>query len=296
MNPGTFEMGDCVSEGEYTLHSRFTRAVNFRRTTPSGGEEVVSVVDPSVGPGPGAIVLSSLERPPGRSLADRLRVDGGSFILGDERFDAARGTRFRSDLGNVLEGWRQASAEALDQGLARFREQVLSEAPRRSLVFLLEPSVTPPASAGFEAVLVERFREAAAALAAGEIGLAMSRLQGLGWGLTPSGDDFIAGLLLARHVLEVGVAGGSRSPWFRALRGAEAGLDFGRMTPLSRAFIGHASSGRANAKWLRLLAELPRGPSEELDAAIRAVLDVGASSGADMATGFLFTMEKGRSR
>ncbi len=117
-----------------------------------------------------------------------------------------------------------------------------------------------------------------AALAAGDRERAHSAAQALigeGEGLTPFGDDVVAGALAALVLLGA-----------RALAAAVAGvLDIarGRTTALSAALLRHAARGEVPAPIGRLLTALAgRG---DPSAALAAVLAVGHSSGRGLAHG-----------
>lgn len=100
-------------------------------------------------------------------------------------------------------------------------------------------------------------------------------LAGLGVGLTPAGDDVLAGAMLRLHLEG---------------RGEEAATLYGAAAPLttrlSRAFLAAARDGRVNAAWMRLLHTLHTGPAEALEQALARILVFGATSGADMLLGF----------
>jgi hypothetical protein len=105
------------------------------------------------------------------------------------------------------------------------------------------------------------------------------RLAGLGRGLTPSGDDFLTGVMLwawLAHVKPHSVC--------RAL--VDAAAD--RTTTLSAAFLRAAARGECMAAWHRLLFALSEGSDEELAAAVGTVLAYGATSGTDALAGFLW--------
>jgi hypothetical protein len=59
-------------------------------------------------------------------------------------------------------------------------------------------------------------------------------------------------------------------------------------TTLSAALLGAAARGECSAAWHLLLAALSQGGDSHLDAAVRDVLSVGATSGADTLAGFLW--------
>ncbi|MEU6740415.1 DUF2877 domain-containing protein [Streptosporangium sandarakinum] len=112
---------------------------------------------------------------------------------------------------------------------------------------------------------------------------AAERLVGLGPGLTPSGDDVLAGTLVAlRHL---GTAAGAR----RAVRladrlGAAVARDArGRTTAVSATLLHCAARGQACAEVLAVLRALTGG--WPLEPALERLLRLGHTSGADLAWG-----------
>jgi hypothetical protein len=109
-------------------------------------------------------------------------------------------------------------------------------------------------------------------------------LAGLGGGLTPAGDDFLAGAMVWAWLAHPAPA-----PLCRAL--VEVAIP--RTTTLSAALLRAAARGECSAPWHALLAALSAEPSEEGEAEIRAavhgILAHGATSGADGLAGFLYT-------
>ena len=102
-------------------------------------------------------------------------------------------------------------------------------------------------------------------------------LSGLGSGLTPSGDDVLAGLALG---IRAGL-GTLPEPLAAALDDAVEG----RTTDLAVARVRHAVAGRPDEAVHRLLTALVDGPADDLDPAVRAVVEYGHSSGADTLVG-----------
>lgn len=100
-------------------------------------------------------------------------------------------------------------------------------------------------------------------------------LVGLGPGLTPAGDDLLAGMLVTLHAL-----GRCRTAASIADR-----IDLDRTTPISAALLAQATSGRAARPLLELLRSLT-GASSTGDA-LDGLLAVGATSGRWLATGAL---------
>ena len=110
---------------------------------------------------------------------------------------------------------------------------------------------------------------------------AVRALVGLGPGLTPAGDDWLAGWLLAQHL-------GEDLRGLRNLEGLIVALAGDRTTTLSRALLACAAAGEADAAWHALLATLAEVPMTNLPIYQRTqtILSHGATSGAAMLTGF----------
>ena len=108
---------------------------------------------------------------------------------------------------------------------------------------------------------------------------AAAHLAGLGIGLTPAGDDFLAGIMLWAWL-----AYPAPGPLCRALVEAAAP----RTTTLSAAFLRAAARGECDANWHQLLAALSTGSAAQLAPAVQQVVAHGATSGADMLAGFLW--------
>lgn len=126
-----------------------------------------------------------------------------------------------------------------------------------------------------------------AAVRSGALGPALheaARLVGLGPGLTPSGDDFITGLLIGMHCQPMD----ARQMAIVTALGDGVEALATRTTDVSRVYLGWAVRGRATER-LRDVAAAINAPRRAgaLDAAIAAALYVGATSGADGLLGLL---------
>jgi hypothetical protein len=127
---------------------------------------------------------------------------------------------------------------------------------------------------------------AATGASTAELAAAAQALVGLGCGLTPGGDDVLSGLLVGLH------AGGrtdlARRIGDRVLRGITE-----RTTMLSADMLRLAAAGQAGAEVLAVLRAIHRPEPEKaptaaggrLTASVEALLSVGHTSGADLATG-----------
>jgi len=114
---------------------------------------------------------------------------------------------------------------------------------------------------------------------------AATSLAGLGPGLTPSGDDFLAGFAAAWTLLAASLArdGAARR---RVTAAVESGARAGA-SPLGHAWLAHAVRGELPEPMTRFAGALLDAEPRDLAVAVRGVLAVGASSGTDWTVGFL---------
>lgn len=157
------------------------------------------------------------------------------------------------------------------------------ELPDDSLLDLFRPASSGNSHA---AALMVRARPAAEQLVAGlsrrDDRLAVAGAQslaGLGGGLTPAGDDFIVGVLLAAWAGLYGPGAEYLSP---ALVAAAAP----RTTTLSGAYLRAAAVGECTAHWHTLFAAQQHGDHRAAREAVQALVSIGHTSGADALAGF----------
>jgi hypothetical protein len=178
--------------------------------------------------------------------------------------------------------------EDLARRMRPARATVVAEGARESLLPVLWASgrdVFRPGFVGAASLPVRLLCDAAARREAPSVARAARGLAGLGPGLTPSGDDLLAGFAAAWTLVgeSLGLGGAAHQRVTDAiLAGAERGA-----SPLGRAWLEHACRGELLEPMTRfvgaLLAERPCEP----DAAVRGALAVGSSSGTDWMAGFL---------
>lgn len=110
-----------------------------------------------------------------------------------------------------------------------------------------------------------------------------SSLAGLGPGLTPAGDDFLAGILLALALTQEHRADAELAEIAGLLLETAAP----RTHEISAAYLRAAYAGEASERWHALIGALSAGNGVEAAAAAEAVMKFGETSGADMLAGFL---------
>lgn len=122
---------------------------------------------------------------------------------------------------------------------------------------------------------------------------AARRLAGLGPGLTPAGDDWLAGWLVGLRVQRIVEPDSGRGRLAietvgrSVLQGASD-----QTTELSLAFLAAAVDGAAPQAWHQFIDALGSADPMQLQDAADQVVSVGATSGSDMLAGFLTPFDR----
>jgi hypothetical protein len=249
------------------VHSAYARTVNVVLEGPAG-EAWISLHGPGPVPAPFGIACAALPEPGGLAGAP-VRAGGGRLAIGP---------RLRLVLGGAV-----VVDAALPAGTPVPAPWPVPPAPvgLAAAVAAVLAGASPPGEtlARLAVPALRRLRAATAAADAGACVAAARPLVGLGPGLTPSGDDLLAGWLAGLR------AGPARA---RALaRRAGPGVLAAARTrtgAISRAFLAAAAAGLAGEP-LRGFAMRPDA------AAAAAVLGWGATSGADLLAGYRLARE-----
>lgn len=264
--------GDRIPCGDYALHSRFDKAANL---TSGGG--LVALVRPEVGAGPLNIVLRGFTP---RACPRKLTVEPDGFILGGRVLPKSSGELYRSfaDLGGT-------DPDHFASNLDVLREELTRQAPPGGAAVLLDPGAVRVRSR-FDRELAAGMRAGARELNEGDPAKGARRLRGLGRGLTPAGDDVLAGFLAGCSVVE-GLFNRDMGRIKRAVFTNARGRNL-----ISNAFLVCAREGRLFERLKRLVEACALSSEQNVAARVKDVVRVGGTSGADIATGFLLAAER----
>jgi hypothetical protein len=191
--------------------------------------------------------------------------------------------------------WRPPSppekwhAGTLTKGLAALAARAASETRQVGFVSLVEPlargSLDEAAACTTASPLRHLARPAIIALAEwlaadsdDPPGGAAEMLLGLGPGLTPSGDDFLGGALIALHTLGRADIAARLAAWALPLARERTGA-------ISLAHLACAAAGEGSAALHDLLAALLAADEAGIAAGVAALAAIGHSSGWDMLAG-----------
>ena len=234
-------MGDRIRPGAYAVKARFARSVLLL----GEADRALFIVDRSIGAGPLNLVA---DNPHVFATGESLAIPSRCPV---RRFDSA--------MPRLSPAERAALLQVLESSLPRY-------APAESLVSLFFPAKR------LSRVLQARnalFQAAFAHFASGRLKVGIRLIRGCGEGLTPSGDDFLCGMILACRL--------RRNP-----AAANYILERARgQNPVSNAFLELSAQGRVNVAVQRLL----QSPAP---ARIKAVCAFGHGSGSDLLCGIRY--------
>ena len=206
---------------------------------------VFAVLSPRSWPGPLHLVTASLPRLP--TAGERVIAAGTVLVVGG----------LEIDFGDA-QLWYPALPDRLDY----------------------DPAVWAGAVPLVEPDLASVWDEAADSVAAGDLASTCRLLEGRGGGLTPAGDDALAGIML------VAAADRSQRPTLRRLAGRACTSD------LSRAFLAWAARGTSIEPAHAVLEAAASGNRVGLVRAARTLAAVGASSGRALLAGLALAISE----
>lgn len=253
--------------GRATVHSVFERVINLQ----SAGGELFAIGAAGVDDAPSTVVADGPLAVSGVTPGDPVAAGDNSIAIPGRVELALAGAR----------AWR-AVLPAYPAHDARLRRNLA--VVRAALARHSPPTAFSALGRELDALLAHRRGLLCAALAAGDRDAACRHGQamlGLGHGLTPSGDDFLAGLMVVLH-LPGGPGVALRDVGLQMVHGAER-----RTNAVSVAMLRSAAEGRVRECVIALLRELVAGDPHGLDGALARVLAIGSTSGSDMAAGIV---------
>ena len=267
-------IGDQVEEGTYPFHSRFHRVVNFRH-----GNILISVVNEEIGPGPRNIVVRDLDAGPACNRVAPLEVGARMIAFNNCRFQFTDNHYYHSTVALDT-----CNPRRFHHNLSVFGDHLRTMSSPKSLSFLLDDKRTGNFRPGFERAFVGQIRRGVCQVMDGDLLRGVRHLKGCGLGLTPSGDDFIAGLLIGLNLLQQLRGRDYRKTADAVFRAAKGRNIF------SNSFLDLARRGLLFGRMKDVILALVRDSEQAVRKSTEKLLAIGGSSGADLGTGFFMTV------
>ena len=171
------------------------------------------------------------------------------------------------------------------EGLVPLLEDVETKGPMKVFLESQEKSVSEKARPHIEQLMWGLFSGDLAAVTENA-----GAILGLGPGLTPSCDDFLAGLLMSLGFAGKSFYGKDRAAarFFKKAGDAIYGLSKEKTTIYSRGLIDDARHGEGPRSAIGLIRCLVTGSPEDTASAAKTLIGMGASTGADLAVGIYY--------
>lgn len=268
--------GDKIQDGDYCHHSSFSRVVNFYR--PQVKEHpLLSFGMPGTSPAPHHLIVNECIFAQLKN-SKTITIKENEVIFGEKKLTLAK-ERFASDLSLK----NTHSKNSLDQIIERLEKEAQAHIHPDSLMPILWDE--PESPRAFTRALHHHFKEKVEHWNSPEEVLNdIPKIQGAGVGLTPSGDDFIAGMIAGLHflqqVLEVELEKAILSIYQLAKNA----------NPYSMTFLDQAVRGSFSDHLLSFMTALAE--KVDFNSELQHLLAYGETSGADWLTGFILTLKR----
>jgi len=264
-------IGDKVQQGTYKVHSRFNRVINFINC-----DQLISIVEKEIGAGPVNIVFEGVNL----DGIHALKIEHQSILLGKIKIDFQNIFYYHSSID--FEHW---DIKTFKKNLTFFKTLLIKTSPQKSLAFLLDEGRINDFHSEFEKMFVKQISNGVSEIFNGDMLSGVKKIKGCGFGLTPSGDDFIAGMLIGFNFIQKML----RKNFYNLINSIYE-ISKGENI-FSNTFMNLAKDGMVFEKMKRLLTDISYRGEKEICQSTERLFSVGASSGADMATGFYMTIQ-----
>lgn len=259
--------GDCIKNGEYKLHSKFKSVHNY-----TNNRDLVSLVSAEVGRGPNNIVLNNFPE-----LAEQnLVISNPTLSIGNTALHIASvEPRLKEDIAI-------SNITILLSGIKILLDDISNKIAPKSLGFLLFPQNEIFFKTTFERAFLAHVKQAVQNISIEKLPTITKKMKGVGFGLTPSGDDFNCGILYAfnylNRILSYDFLGTIEKCYFNSIGN----------NLISNTFLKFAYSNNYYENFYELLKALKQ--NNDISHYVNKVISSGHTSGSDMLTGFILTI------
>ncbi len=260
-------LGKQFPQGRFErVQSRFERVINFHWE-----DRIISLCDESVLPAPLRIIVGNLRIEQVKSVR---RIDECTIWIEKERFELTPQQIYDPAVVFKSGAWKTIVAKVGE--LTKIYNTVCRG---KGLQYLLGGQSDPASAGPLEKALRRRFREGYEACLAGNFKAAISCLRGLGGGLTPAGDDFLAGLQTG-----LGLAEQTAKLDLAETRQFIYSYSFSQ-SPIVNTLRYQSYNALYPQEWRDLVTTLVS--NGDLRASVKAIVATGETSGSDMLAGFI---------
>jgi hypothetical protein len=263
--------GDRIQSGAYSLHSRYDSCLNLQDQ-----EKLISCMYKLGWAGPTQIIMHGIDLNQIESIIIR---DRQMMINQDYDLPIADDVIFESSIE-----LQDIAVERMETHIGLSIAALLEFAHVKSLAFIFDRSRLRHFSSAFETAFFNHVVAGVDTMLQGDVLGGLCSLKGVGFGLTPSGDDFIAGFLFGLYLLQQ-IHQSDLSALRETIYVRTKGSNL-----LSNTFLYLASQGRFSKRLKGFVGALRHHDPSQLIPALKQVLAMGTTSGADLLCGLFFAL------
>lgn len=270
--PKIVQIGDGLQTGKYKPHSCFSKVVNLKNQ--EGNFCFVTNNAENIAPNGIFIEACPVEKIKSIEISD---ID---LIVNDDVFPFKEILVYESGIDLNL-----INTIVFEQRLKTIPENHLALFPENSLIFLLNRENLTFFNSSFEKAFAQNALTAAELIISGKIVDGIKKIKGTGFGLTPSGDDFIAGFLFGLHFNQKkthkNISSLINEIYITAVGNNE----------LVNSFLFFAKNERYFFRLKYFVILLSGENNLNISQALNMLFSMGATSGADFLTGYIFAIK-----
>ncbi|MCD4817322.1 MAG: DUF2877 domain-containing protein [Candidatus Cloacimonetes bacterium] len=262
--------GDRINEGNYILHSSFDKVHNYYLR-----QDLVSIVNHKIGDGPNNIVVKLL---PKKSLF--IHISSNFLEINSIKFP-----RILSKSTIIEKKYFITNFSVLQERINWLISTSKLQFSTKSLAFVIFPENKSHFISTFEKNLCKYVSRLTNKFSLNKLPEIAKKMRGIGFGLTPSGDDFNTGVLYALNYLEnAGFSG------FPDLKSECYKNSLGKNL-ISNTFLKFAYKDHYYEDFRNFIIAMNSDDKVMMNVYLKKILGAGHTSGSDMLTGFIYTMK-----
>ena len=265
------QIGDFIFEGRYSLHSTFNNISNFINDE----KNIVSVSHDNKYLSSNSIIIYGLPH----TEVKTLNIKKDFFFINKNKFKKSDLVVFKSKINYS----KDASFDILDY-ISSFIEENNLELNHLSLAFLINPKFEYCFETSFQKAFVKYIKSAIYDMLNGSFFNGIKNMKGAGHGLTPSGDDFITGMLYALILIQEIKKIDTKELRNNIYEISKSNND------ISRNMIFHASKGLYFKQFKDFQIALLK-KDKNIKQIFKNLTEIGETSGSDMITGYFLTIK-----
>lgn len=277
--------GDDLKVGHYVIHSKFNRVINFTKVKDENGA-LLSVVKSEIGAGAHNIVVNEIHDIKQVLIEDDLIT----FIYKDEtkqQFDK----KFKIYNSYINFDHNCFNSNYINANLIIFKDELLKFKTLSPLVPIIFDQVDTEGFSAFDLALSNQLQLGVDFILKSQLLNGASILKGVGHGLTPSGDDFISGLLMGASILSnyaekyPNILETINELYYVAKGGNR----------ISNTSLFASKCGRVSYnmnQFLKALSSNSKTTPDQINKAFKKLSEIGHSSGIDTAAGLFVSLTR----